>query len=65
MKIKAIITGTSGMVGHSVLLECLKSNDVESVIMINRTSVHIKHPKLTEILLNDFSNFDSIGLISN
>jgi N-acetyl-gamma-glutamylphosphate reductase len=31
MKIKAIITGATGMVGEGVLLECLNHPDVEQV----------------------------------
>ena len=34
MKVKAIITGASGMVGEGVLHECLQHNDVEEVNLI-------------------------------
>ena len=60
MKIKAIITGSTGMVGKAVLIECLESEDVESVLVINRRSLHMSHPKLTEIIHSDLSD---IGLI--
>ena len=56
MKIKAIITGSTGMVGKAVLIECLESEDVESVLVINRRSIHIRHPKLTEIIHSDLSD---------
>jgi NAD dependent epimerase/dehydratase family enzyme len=36
MKIKAIMTGATGMVGEGVLPECLKHPDVEQVLVINR-----------------------------
>jgi N-acetyl-gamma-glutamylphosphate reductase len=36
MKIKAIITGATGMVGEGVLQECLVHPDVEKVLVINR-----------------------------
>ena len=61
MKIKAIITGASGMVGKGVLIECLESSDVESVLIINRKPLAITHPKLTEVLLSNFTKFDTIA----
>jgi hypothetical protein len=60
MKINAIITGTSGMVGKGVLLECLESPDVHSVLIINRHSIGMIHPKLKEIVLPDFFNLSKI-----
>ena len=56
MKIRAIITGTTGMVGKGVLLECLDSPAVEAVCIINRRSIGLQHPKLTEIIHADFEN---------
>jgi nucleoside-diphosphate-sugar epimerase len=60
MKMKVIITGTTGMVGKGVLIECLESKEVESVLIINRSSADISHPKLTEIIHKDFSDLTSI-----
>jgi len=60
MKINAIITGTTGMVGKSVLLECLESANVESVLIINRKSINLTHPKLKEIIHTDFYDLTSI-----
>ena len=57
---KVIITGSTGMVGKGVLLECLESADVEQVLIINRQSVGITHSKLKEIIHQDFSNLSSI-----
>jgi uncharacterized protein YbjT (DUF2867 family) len=59
-KVKAIITGATGMVGEGVLLPCLQSPDVEEVLVINRKPVGRSHPKLREILLPDF--FDLTAL---
>lgn len=50
MKIKAIITGASGMVGEGVLHECLQSNDVEEVLVVGRRSCGYTHLKLREIV---------------
>ncbi len=60
MKIRAIITGVTGMVGEGVLHEALNDTNVESVLVINRRPCGISHPKLTEIIHSDFHNFGSI-----
>lgn len=60
MKIKAIITGTTGMVGEGVLHECLLSPDVEAVLVINRRPCGVTHPKLKEIIHPDFFDISPI-----
>jgi uncharacterized protein YbjT (DUF2867 family) len=57
MKIRAIVTGATGMVGEGVLIECLNHRDVEKVLVINRRPCGITHPKLSEIIHADFFNF--------
>ncbi len=57
---KVIITGTTGMVGQGVLIECLESPSIEEVLVINRNSLKLKHPKLKEVIHKDFFNFNSI-----
>jgi nucleoside-diphosphate-sugar epimerase len=54
MKIKAIITGATGMVGEGVLLECLSHAEVEQVLVINRRPAGVSHAKLHEIIHADF-----------
>jgi len=61
MKISAIITGTTGMVGEGVLMESLIHPDVEKVLVINRRSCGITHPKLTEILHPDFLDLTPVA----
>ncbi|MDH4057564.1 MAG: epimerase [Cyclobacteriaceae bacterium] len=58
---KVIIFGSSGMIGKGVLLECLDHSKIDEVLVINRSSVGIAHPKLKETLHSDFSNFNSIA----
>ena len=58
--LKIILTGASGMVGEAVLMECLQNNEVERVLVVGRRACGIQHPKLTEILHNNF--FDLIAL---
>ena len=58
--IKAIITGSTGMVGKAVLLECLESEHIKSIILINRKRIDIQHEKITEIIHSDFTNISPI-----
>ncbi len=60
MKIKAIITGSTGMVGEGVMHECLIHPDVESVLIINRRRSDIEHSKLEGIVHDNFFDFSSI-----
>ncbi len=52
---KVIITGSTGMVGKGTLLACLDHKDIENVLIINRRPLGMEHPKLKEILLEDFT----------
>jgi len=60
MKITAIITGATGMVGEGVLMEALAHPDVEKVLVINRKSCGVAHPKLTEILHTNFHDLSPV-----
>ena len=60
MKVRAIITGATGMVGEGVLLECLDHPDVEQVLIINRSPGGVAHPKLKEIVHADFFDLKSV-----
>lgn len=59
-KIRAIITGTTGMVGEGVLHESLNNPDVEAVLIINRKPLGVKHSKLTEVIHSDFYDLSAI-----
>src|SRR5664279_5697950 len=61
MKVNAIITGTTGMVGEGVLMESLDHPDVEKVLVINRRPCGVTHPKLTEILHTDFLDLSPVS----
>ena len=61
MKIKAIITGTTGMVGEGVLQECLFHKDVEEILVINRRPCGVSHPKLTEVIHPDFFDLSPVA----
>ena len=48
------------MVGEGVLHECLLDNNVERVLVVNRKPCGVTHPKLTEIIHQDFQNITPI-----
>ncbi|QJW90770.1 NAD-dependent epimerase/dehydratase family protein [Spirosoma taeanense] len=49
-----ILTGATGMVGEGVLLQCLANPTVKQVLSVSRKSCGRKHPKLKELLVDDF-----------
>lgn len=51
---KVIILGSTGMIGKSVLLECLEDKTVEEVLLINRKPINTGHPKAKEIIHGNF-----------
>ena len=55
-----VIFGATGMVGRGVLLECLDDARVERVLVISRRTVEVSHPKLREIIHQDFFDFTDI-----
>jgi len=57
---KAIIFGATGMVGSGVLRECLDHPDVESVLVVGRSSCEIENAKLQEIVHQDFFDYSGI-----
>jgi len=60
VKIKAIITGVTGMVGEGVLHECLLHPAVVEVLVINRKPCGVVHPKLKEIIHQNFFDLSVI-----
>ncbi len=58
--IRAIVTGSTGMVGEGVMYECLRNPLVEAVLVINRKPCGYTHPKLKEIIHADFFNVTPI-----
>ena len=55
-----IIFGATGMVGKGVLLECFDDARVERVLVVTRHPIDVSHPKLLEIVHQDFFDFSSI-----
>lgn len=55
-----IITGSTGMVGEAVLIECLESPNVQRVLLLNRRPLQRKHHKISEIIHADFTDFGDV-----
>jgi len=55
-----LITGATGMVGSLILHHCLEDNRVKKVLSLVRKSTANPPPKLHEIVVSDFSNYNSI-----
>jgi uncharacterized protein YbjT (DUF2867 family) len=58
---KVVLFGATGMVGSGVLLECLDSPRVESVLAVVRSVTGKSHPKLRELVHTDFLDFTTIA----
>jgi uncharacterized protein YbjT (DUF2867 family) len=54
---KAILFGATGMVGQSVLRECLRDASVETVLAIGRSATGRHDPKLRELVLKDLFEY--------
>jgi uncharacterized protein YbjT (DUF2867 family) len=57
---RVILTGTTGMVGEGVLLECLENDAVEKVLTVSRKPVNHAHPKLEQLIVADFRNTSDV-----
>lgn len=53
---KVIITGSTGMVGKGVLIQCLEDNRIKKILLVNRTSIKLNNPKIKEIICDNFLN---------
>jgi uncharacterized protein YbjT (DUF2867 family) len=60
MEIKVILTGATGMVGEGVLFACLEHPAVKQVLMLNRRSYPMQHPKLKECIVPDFMKLEAV-----
>jgi uncharacterized protein YbjT (DUF2867 family) len=60
MSLKVIITGATGMVGEGVLIECLSHPDVETILLVNRKPAGYTHPKIKEVIHQNFFDLKPI-----
>lgn len=59
---RVVIFGSSGMVGQGILREALLDPGVTQVVCVVRKASGQSHPKLTEVVHGDFSNFSGVDL---
>src|ERR1051325_9875011 len=57
---KIIITGATGMVGEGVLHEALTYSDVESILLLSRKPSGVQHPKVREVLHDNFYDLSAV-----
>jgi nucleoside-diphosphate-sugar epimerase len=55
-----LIIGSTGMIGGLILEQCINSNDIKQITIINRRSICISHPKVKEVIHSDFMNLEAI-----
>jgi nucleoside-diphosphate-sugar epimerase len=54
-----LLFGATGMVGQGVLRECLRDVRVKRVIAVVRARLGFAHPKVREVIHQDFTDFSS------
>ncbi|KAK5582494.1 hypothetical protein RB653_004079 [Dictyostelium firmibasis] len=59
-KIRAIITGASGMIGEGVVQNAIESDEVEKILIVGRRESGFKSEKVKEIIHKDFLNLTDI-----
>jgi uncharacterized protein YbjT (DUF2867 family) len=57
---KVVIFGATGMVGQGTLRECLLAADVQEVVVVGRHPTGVRHQKLREVELADFTDLTPI-----
>ena len=57
-----LLFGATGMIGKEVLNRALASPKITKVICITRTKLQQSHPKLTEVLLENFNDLASCAV---
>lgn len=60
MNKRIIMAGATGMVGGLLLQHCLQSEAVVHITSLLRKPSGIKHPKLEEVLLDDFTDLSGL-----
>lgn len=58
---KVLIMGASGMVGSEVLKLCLEAEEIEEITIIVRRDLKISHPKLKQIIHQNFNDFSTLN----
>jgi uncharacterized protein YbjT (DUF2867 family) len=51
---KIILTGSTGMIGEGILIECLNDPRIEEILSVSRKGSGKTHPKLKEYVVSEF-----------
>lgn len=62
---KVLITGSTGMVGKGVLLECIEDERISEIVLINRKPIDINSEKITEVIVKDYGELVSGEIFDN
>ena len=57
---RILLFGATGMVGQGVLRECLVDGDVTRVLCVGRKPTGQQHPKLSELVVPDMSDYSAV-----
>ncbi|HUS52762.1 MAG TPA: NAD-dependent epimerase/dehydratase family protein [Thermohalobaculum sp.] len=58
---KLVVTGATGLVGGAVLHAALHDPRIASVVSLGRRQTGVTHPKLTELVVEDFLNLAPVA----
>ena len=58
--LRVVVFGATGMIGSGVLLECLRDPRVAAVLTVGRSESSQRHPKLTQVVHQDFLDYSAI-----
>jgi uncharacterized protein YbjT (DUF2867 family) len=59
-RMNVVLFGATGMIGSGVLLECLRDARVAKVLAVGRSRVEQSHPKLSQLVHDDFLSYDAV-----
>lgn len=57
---KVIVYGATGMIGQGVMMECIDSPDVESILAVGRGASGFTHAKVRDLVMKDLTDYASV-----
>jgi uncharacterized protein YbjT (DUF2867 family) len=62
---KAVILGSTGLVGSALLNLCLQEEKITQLLIITRRRLEINHPKVEHILISDLNELKTLTIEAN
>ena len=59
---KVIITGVTGMIGESVLDQCIKHPNINEILVFTRRTIGFQHPKIIEKVIVDMTDISETNI---